>query len=272
MFLIVDLDGVLYRGTAPIPGMARLLRRREALGDAIVYATNNSSRHRTEYEAILSGIGAPVSLERIVTSARAAALRLSGAVPPVRVALVLGGPGLRRELRDAGIRVVAPTTHGLAARPEAVVVGIDRRLSYGRLAIAADAIRAGALFVATNRDPVYPAADALLPGAGAVVAALEVAAGRHAIVIGKPEPVLFEAAAHVVGVPPSSAVVIGDGLATDVAAANRIGARSVLMLTGVTTTEEASSAAPPLRPSAVAADARELAAVLDRFARPASSG
>jgi len=269
VLLIVDLDGVVYRGPQPIPGMPELLRRREALGDVIVYATNNSSRHRSEYEAILAAIDVPVTPERIVTSARATALLL-GVDPTVRTALVLGGPGLRRELRDAGIRVVAPTPLGLARRPEAVVVGIDRALSYGRLALAADAIRTGARFVATNRDPVYPAADGgLLPGAGAVVAALEVATGRRPIVIGKPEPGLFQAAAEIAGVPASRAVVIGDGLGTDVAAAQRIGARSVLMLTGVTTAAEADGAPAALRPTAVAADADALAAVLEGFSRQA---
>lgn len=268
VLLIVDLDGVVYRGPEPIPGMPELLRRREALGDVIVYATNNSSRHRSDFAKILEVIGAPVSDERIVTSARATALFLHGHVPAVHTALVLGGPGLRRELRDAGIRVAAPTRLGLARRPEAVAVGIDRQLSYGRLAYGADAIRGGALFVATNRDPVYPGPDGrLLPGAGAVVAALEVSTGRLPIVIGKPEPGLFEAAAAIAGVPPADAVVLGDGLGTDVAAARRIGARSVLMLTGVTTAAELEAAPPDQRPTAVAADAAELAGVLDRLSR-----
>lgn len=266
MLLIVDLDGVVYRGSAPVPGMVALLRRQEALGDRIVYATNNSSRHRSEYETLLVRMGAPVSPGLIVTSARATALWLTEAPRSIRVALVLGGPGLRRELREVGIRVVAPTPHGREQRPEAVVVGIDRGLTYGRLATALEAIRGGALFVATNRDPVFPAPEGLLPGAGALVAALEVASGRQPIVVGKPEPGLFEAAARIVGIEPRSAVVIGDGLATDIAAANRIGARSILMLTGVSTAREAQNAAPPLQPTAVAADARELSIVLDRFA------
>src|SRR5437762_199615 len=97
VLLIVDLDGVVYRGPDPIPGVPELLRRRVAAGDVIVYATNNSSRHRSDYEAILTSIGAPVSMERIVTSARATALYLRECNPAVSVALALGGPGLRRE-------------------------------------------------------------------------------------------------------------------------------------------------------------------------------
>lgn len=269
MFLIVDLDGVVYRGSVPIAGVPGLLRRRVAGGDVVVYATNNSSRHGDEYEAFLRHIGAPVSEGRIVTSARAAAHRLAGADPPVRVALVFGGPGLRRELRDVGIRVVAPTAHGVAQRPQAVVVGIDRGLTYERLTYAARAVWAGARFIAANRDPVYPAADGPMPGAGAVVAALEMATARAPEVVGKPEPGLFEEAARVAGVDASTAVVIGDSLATDIAAAHRIGARSVLMLTGVTGRAELERASSEARPTVVAADAAELEAALERLARDA---
>ena len=118
-------------------------------------------------------------------------------------------------------------------------MGVDFSLSYERLSIAADAVRRGALFVATNRDPIYPTAEGLNAGAGAIVAAVAVAAGREPdLVIGKPEPRLFEAAAEIAGVPVADAVVIGDGLTTDIRAANRVGARSILMLTGVTSRDE----------------------------------
>lgn len=267
MLLIVDLDGVVYRGTRPVDGVPELLRRREALGDVIVYATNNSSRHRSDYAALLEAVGAPVAEDRIVSSARATALFLAARVPSLGRVMVLGGPGLRRELRDVGLTVLAPTPFGLARGPQAVAVGIDRGLTYWRLGVAARAIRAGALFVATNRDPVYPVADGLLPGAGAVVAALEVATAMAPLVIGKPEPGLFETAARLAGVPPAAAVVIGDGLGTDVAAAHRIGARSVLMLTGVTAPEDVDTAPAELRPTAVAADAAALGAVLEAFSR-----
>jgi len=267
VLLIVDLDGVVYRGPRPIPGVPELLRERVAAGDVVVYATNNSSRHRSDYVAILTKLGAPVDLEHIVTSARATAVWLCDNNPEVKRVMVLGGPGLRRELRDAGLRVVAPTPAGLKKGPQAVAVGIDRGMTYWRLAAAADAIRGGALFVATNRDPVYPSEDGLMPGAGAVVAALQVATNSQPIVIGKPEPGLFEAAATLAGVAPGDAVVIGDALGTDIAAANRLAARSVLMLTGVTTPEELAAAPEDARPTAVARDSRELRSALDRLTR-----
>ncbi|TMF33501.1 MAG: HAD family hydrolase, partial [Chloroflexi bacterium] len=113
---------------------------------------------------------------------------------------------------------------------------------YLRLTVATDCVRAGARFVATNRDPVYPTERAVRPGAGAIVAAVEAASGVTATSIGKPEPYLLEEAARAVGREPAEAVMIGDNLGTDVGAAVAVGARSVLMLTGVTTRADAEAA------------------------------
>ena len=267
VLLLVDLDGVVYRGRVPVPGVADVLRRRSQAGDRVVYVTNNSRWHRDEYRARLQDMGLPLDGEALVTAARATAVLLSEMQPRPSAVMVLGGPGLARELRDVGLRVVAPTERGLAARPDAVAVGVDFGLSYRRLSITAEAVRRGARFVATNRDPVYPAAESLMAGAGAMVAAIEVAAGRGPdTVVGKPEPGLFETAAELAGQVARSAVVIGDNLVTDIAAAHAVGARSVLMLTGVTTAEDASRAAPDQRPTAVAADAAELERALEELA------
>jgi len=148
------------------------------------------------------------------------------------------------------------------------VVGVDFSLSYNRLSIAATAVRRGARFVATNRDPMYPTAEGLNAGAGSIVAAVAVASGREPDdVIGKPEPRLFQAAAELVGVPVEEAIVIGDNLVTDIRAANAVGARSVLMLTGVVSPEEwRTNTRTDIQPTAVAADAAELAKVLASFA------
>src|SRR5690606_8515279 len=141
-----------------------------------------------------------------------------------------------------------------AGRPDAVVVGLDPNLTYLRLVVAADAGRAGARFVATNRDPIYPTERGLRPGAGSIVAAIEATTGIAPLVIGKPAPLLLEEAARAAGGAPQDAVMIGDGLGTDVAAAQAVGARSVLMLTGVTTAEQANALVADARPTAVASD------------------
>ena len=270
MLLLVDLDGVVYRGGEPVPGVADVLNRRVAAGDRVIYVTNNSRSHRDEYEARLREMGVPLGAEgeqNIVTAARAAAVLLAESDPPPRLAMVLGGRGLARELRDVGIPVVSPTERGLLAAPDALVVGVDFSLSYERLSIAATAVRRGARFVATNRDPMYPTAEGLNAGAGAIVAAIAVAAAREPdLVIGKPEPRLFAAAAELAGIPVDEAVVIGDNLVTDIRAANAVGARSILMLTGVTSPEEFAALGPSgIQPTAVARDAAELEAALTRL-------
>ncbi len=271
MLLLVDLDGVVYRGSEPVPGVPEVLTDRVARGDRVIYVTNNSRWHHTEYEERLRSMGAPVAPDSVVTSARATALALAdgaatnGEKP--RTVMVFGGPGLAREIEEAGMRTVEPTPDGLAAAPDAVAVGVDFDLSYERLTISARAVREGARFVATNRDATYPTAETLAAGAGAIVAAVAVASGREPdLVVGKPEPTLFETAARSAGVPIGEAVVIGDGLATDIAAARRVGARSVLMLTGVTSEAQLGATPEAERPTAVAKDARALAQVLDRLA------
>jgi 4-nitrophenyl phosphatase len=153
-----------------------------------------------------------------------------------------------------------------AGHPDAVVAGLDPQLTYLRIAAAADCVRAGAGFIATNRDPVYPTERGLRPGAGSVIAAIEAASGISPLVIGKPEPLLLEEAARAVGADPRTAGVIGDGLVTDIAAARAVGARSVLILTGVASRAVAEALPAELRPTAVAADADELSRVLETLA------
>jgi 4-nitrophenyl phosphatase len=286
LLLLVDLDGVLYRGANPVPGIAALLAARAAAGDDIVYVTNNSMWYRAEYVDRIAGMGAPVTADRIVSSPRATALYLRDHEPGIRHVLTVGASGLDRELDDAGFRVtragdVAETIRGggvegtdgqdgweAADRPEAVVVGLDPRIDYLRLTVATDCVRAGARFVATNRDPVYPTERAVRPGAGSIVAAVEAASGVTPISIGKPAPYLLEEAARAVGREPTEAIMIGDNLGTDVGAAIAVGARaSVLMLTGVTSRAEVEAASPDRRPTAIAADAAELAEVLAGLAR-----
>jgi 4-nitrophenyl phosphatase len=284
LLLLVDLDGVLYRGANPVPGVAAVLADRAAAGDDIVYVTNNSMWYRADYVDRIRAMGAPVSADRIVSSPRATALYLRKHEPTIEHVLTLGASGLDRELEDAGFRVTRAGDAGerirgggvegtdggngweAAGRPEAVVVGLDPKIDYLRLTVASDSVRAGARLVATNRDPVYPTERAVRPGAGSIVAAVEAASGVRAISIGKPEPYLLEEAARAVGREAADAIMIGDGLGTDIAAAVAVGARSVLMLTGVTTREAADAAPPHQHPTAIAADADELRAILEGFA------
>ena len=277
LLLLVDLDGVVYRGTEPVPGVAALLAARASRGDEVVYVTNNSMHYRADYVTRLGGMGCPVSADRVVSSSRATALHIQRHEPGIRRVLTLGASGLERELRDVGIDVVtaghaATRMHqegisgwAAAGAPDAVVTGLDPALTYLRIAAAADCIRAGARFIATNRDPVYPTERGLRPGAGSIAAALEATTSVTPLTIGKPEPHLFELAAEAVGRSPADAIVVGDGITTDLAGAKAIGARSVLMLTGIATQADVDALPPEERPDAVAADAEELAAALEAF-------
>ena len=270
MLLLVDLDGVVYRGSEPIPGIAELLTRRVAAGDDVVYVTNNSMWYRADYVERLARMGAPVSADRVVSSPRATALYLREIEPGLERVLALGSDGLRRELVDVGFQVVMAgaaadrvTREGIdrfeaSGRPQAVVVGLDPELSWERLAVATSSIRAGARFLATNRDPIYPTERGLMPGSGAVVAAVEAASGVTPLSIGKPAPLLLEEAARVVGADPRDAVMIGDGILTDLRAARAVGARCVLMLTGVSTRAEVAALQGHAAPDEIAEDAAGL--------------
>ncbi len=269
---------MVYRASEAVPGVGTVLSARAALGDDVVYVTNNAMHYHADYLPRLAGHGAPVGPDRVVTSARASAMYVRDTMPDVRRVLAVGASGLERELREAGFDVVtaahAATRMGqegidgwsAAEHPDVVIVGLDPQLTYLRIAAAADCIRAGAILVATNRDPVYPTERGFRPGAGSVVAAIEAAARTTAqFTIGKPGPYLLEAAARLVGGDASRAVMIGDA-PTDVAAGRAVGARTVLILTGVTTREMADALPEDERPTRIAADATELGVVLAELA------
>lgn len=274
MLLLVDLDGVVYRQAEAVPGVPSVLSARAAAGDEVVYVTNNATAYRADFIPRLAAHGAPVGRDRVVTSASASAAWIRDRMPGVRRVLAVGAAGLDRELREANLEVVnaghaATRMHqegidgwAAAGHPDAVVVGLDPQMSYLRVAAAADCVRAGAAFVATNRDPVFPTERGLRPGAGAVVAAVAAASrAEPSVEIGKPGPHLLEIAAGLVGADPVRAVMIGDAL-TDIEAGQAVGARTVLMLTGVTSRAMVESLPADRRPTLVAEDAAGLEAAL----------
>jgi glycerol-1-phosphatase len=278
VLLLVDLDGVVYRATESVPGVAAVLAARAELGDDVVYVTNNAMHYHSDYLPRLASHGAPVGPDRVVTSARASAIYLRDEMPAVRRVLAVGASGLERELTEAGLEVVTVghaatrmSQEGIdgwaaAGQPDAVVVGLDPQLTYLRIAAAADCVRAGAVLVATNKDAMYPTERGFRPGAGAVVAPIEIASRTTArVTIGKPEPYLLEAGAKLVGADVRRAVMIGDAL-TDVQAGKAVGARTVLMLTGVTSQAMAEALPESERPTRIAADAEALAGVLEELA------
>ena len=268
MLLCVDLDGVLYRGSDPIPGVGALLTERVAAGDRVAYITNNSFLRQAEYRARIESCGAPFATASLLTAVGLTAARFREA--GVRRVLVYGAPGLVDELRAAGLDARATadilSEEALAAwGAEGVCVGLHRSATERELLLAATALRAGARFITPNRDASYPDPGELTPGTGAAVAALEVASGVQAEVVGKPAPDLISTAARDANMALDRVVMIGDSLETDIAAAGAAGVRSILMLTGVTSSDDAERAAAlggSTRPTRVARDAEELARIL----------
>jgi HAD superfamily hydrolase (TIGR01450 family) len=227
--VVLDLDGVVYKDRHPIEGAADALRRLLASNVRVTIVTNNSTRSATDTaENVRRVVGVSVDPDSIVTSSQAAASLLGADDWP---ALLVGEAGIRAALTDSGIPV---TTDPSAAG--SVVVGMDRSIAYEIIADAAEAVRNGARFIATNADPTYPTADRLLPGAGSMVAAIAAAAGRDPEIAGKPHAPIRQLLRSR-GI--ESPWVIGDRLDTDIALADaEPGWRSILVLSGVTTAEE----------------------------------
>lgn len=224
--LLLDLDGVLFRGDETVPGGPETLAALRADGHRIAFVTNNSARTPEQVADKLVGHGYEAGPHEVVTSALATAdvLAERGATE----AYVIGEEGIRRALAGAGVRVL----DGEPKTAAYVVVGWDRQATYAKLRTASLLVERGATLVATNADRSYPAPDGFWPGAGALLAAVTTTTGAEARVIGKPHPPLYRAALRRVG--GDRPLVVGDRLETDIAGAIALGWDSLLVLSGAT--------------------------------------
>ena len=245
--VLFDMDGVLYRGNSALPTVNELLAFLAERQVAYACITNNASRTREQFSAKLQMMGIAVPAERIVTSATATSVWLRSRAPRGTTIYMVGMDGLREALFGDGY-FVEQRSEG-AGRPDYVVVGADFEVTYAKLRAACLAIRAGATFVGTNPDTTYPTEEGLVPGVGALILALEAASDRRALIIGKPERAMFDAALQMLGVPNAEALVVGDRLNTDILGASRAGIPAVMVLTGVSTVQELAQS--PVQPAAV---------------------
>jgi glycerol-1-phosphatase len=247
--VVFDLDGVVYLIDRPIPGAVEAIARLRAAGRRLAYATNNASKRPADVAALLAGMGAPATEAEVHTSARASAALLAKRFPAAAPILVVGAEALAAEVREAGLKVVTSAQDA----PVAVVQGYGPQVGWADLAEACVAVRAGALWVATNTDRTLPTPRGPLPGNGSLVAALATALDRGPdVVVGKPEPALFATAARQAGA--ARALVVGDRLDTDIEGAVRAGMDSLLVLTGVSRVADVLAAPPERRPTYVAKD------------------
>lgn len=247
--LLLDLDGTLFRGHAPTEGAVAAL---EATDTRALFVTNNASRAAEDVAAHLRELGFTAEAADVVTSAQSAAKLLADHLPSGSAVLVVGTDALGDEIAAVGLRPVRLASE----EPAAVVQGHSTETCWANLAEAALAIRAGALWVAANVDKTLPTERGLLPGNGAMVAALRTATEAEPRVAGKPAPTLMSDALargdfH-------APLVVGDRLDTDIAGANAADLPSLMVLTGVSTAVEAVHARPEEQPTYIAADLRGL--------------
>jgi glycerol 3-phosphatase-2 len=245
--LILDLDGCVWVGDEPVDGSVDAVEALRAAGKRVAFATNDPRHAGEEYVAKLWSIGLQASLADVVTVG-AAVQHLLAETRQGQTAFVIGTDALHKHVGEAGVKVMNGTD--LASRADLVIVGGTDDLVFADLRDAVLALRRGADFLATGRDPTYPMPEGLWPGTGAIVAAVEYASDRTAKIVGKPEPQLFLTALDRLGEGPT--LVVGDRLDSDVAAAARARLDAALVLTGGTSAEEARVAGDP-RPVAVAA-------------------
>ena len=251
--LLVDLDGTVYRGPDPVDHAIEALEAVRRRGVAISYVTNNASRSPAHVRDHLAGLGLTLAEDDVVTSAQAGAALLADRCPPGSAVLVLGTDALADEVRLVGLSPVRTADED----PVAVVQGHSPDTGWNELAEATMAIGRGAAWIACNVDPTLPSDRGLLPGNGAMVAALRTASDREPDIAGKPASPLLQQAVERVGA--ARPLVIGDRLDTDVAGGRAIGADTLLVLTGVSTAADVLGAAADLRPTYLSADLSILA-------------
>jgi 4-nitrophenyl phosphatase len=229
---VIDMDGVLYRGDAVLPHVCDFLEALDRHDVPFVLATNNSTRSSEQYVEKLAHMGVAVAASRILTSGQATAARMKEEYPRGSTVYVVGMDALREAIFADGYFVPA------GKDAQVVASGADFEVTYENLMIATLAIRRGAGFIATNGDTTFPTEEGLIPGAGAILAALEAATNVSPEVIGKPSTGMLIQGAALLGTEPGATVMLGDRLDTDILAGRRAGFTTLMVLTGVSTLEE----------------------------------
>ena len=249
--LLLDLDGVVYKGEIVIPHAVESINRAaETL--RVGYITNNASRTDVSVAQHLVSLGLRVTAADVVTSPQAAVRVLATLVEPGSCILVVGGDGLVSEVENAGYIV----TRSAEDAPDAVIQGFAPHVGWEHLAEASFALHTGIPWVATNTDWTIPVARGVAPGNGTLVSAVHLAVGRLPVFAGKPEKAIFDVAGERFGA--ERALVVGDRLDTDILGGNRADMDTALVLTGIDQLKQALSASATMRPTYIIDDLRAL--------------
>ncbi len=259
--LIIDMDGVLWHGDQAQAGMGDFFKTLRELKLPFILATNNAGITAEQYVTKLANMGVTVALKEILTSGMATALYLSERYNPKETRVfVIGGIGARQPLLDLGFSLTGLYETEPDRRPHLVVCGIDREISWDKLATATLNLSAGAHFIGTNGDVSLPTERGLTHGNGAILAALTAATGVKPMIIGKPEPIIYRQALSALNVDPAYTIAIGDRLDTDILGAVRTGIRSLMVLSGVSTEQDVAAA--DFGPNWIVPDIRDVTKML----------
>lgn len=241
--LILDMDGVLWRGEQPIVDLPDVFASISKRGWQVTLATNNATLSIKQYLEKLRRFGVQLRAEQIVNSSMAVAHFLLRQYPDGGKVYIVGENGLADTLAEYGYQAAPLTPTNLDTNTAneiiAVVAAMDRKVTYEKLTVATRLIRAGVQFIGTNPDRTFPTPQGLVPGAGAILAAIEAATDVTPTIIGKPSPEMYKVALVGMGVEPENALVVGDRLETDIVGGQQLGCRTALVLSGVTSHDAA---------------------------------
>ncbi len=237
--LIIDMDGVLWEGTRALPGLMDFFKLLRKQGVPFILATNNASLTQNQYITKLKKMGVSVSADEILTSSMATVRYLSEQTnPETSKVFVIGEEGLRQPLLEKGFNLVNSYQSTETHVADYVVCGLDRKLTWEKMADATLHLRAGAQFIATNADTSLPTERGPVLGNGAILAALQAATKIAPKSIGKPGPIIYQQAIKILNTTLENTVAIGDRLDTDILGAVNTGIRSIMVLTGISTEED----------------------------------
>jgi len=230
--LIIDMDGVLYRGDQPMPRLCEFFAFLRERPIPFILATNNSTRTPQEYAEKLARMGVQISPDEIMHSGQAVARYLARSYPRETRVHVFGMPSLKQAMTDEGFILADENVR-------VVVASMDRNVTYEKLKRATLLIRGGARFIATNLDPTNPSEEGLIPGTGSMIAALATASETQPTSIGKPEPIMYQLALEQMGAQPETTAAIGDRVDTDILGGKRAGLITICVLSGSSDRAEA---------------------------------
>ncbi|MBW6465050.1 MAG: HAD-IIA family hydrolase [Brevefilum sp.] len=250
--LIIDMDGVLWHDHEPLGDLPAIFSQLHDYGYKVILATNNNTRNIDDYHNKLRGFGVQLEEWQIINAAQAVGRYLQEKYPEGARVYVVGEASLKKTLSDYGMRVVSDDV----LDADVVVASLDYGLTYEKLKRASLMIQSGSDFIGTNPDVTLPTPVGLIPGAGTVIGALEIASGKKAKIIGKPEPALYEMALGRLNLCADDTLAIGDRLETDILGAQAAGIHTALVLSGASTDADLRDFHP--KPDIIAQDLTEL--------------